>query len=145
MRDVIQRWYEWLKQATSVEQQELAHVYSDGRQLWTTDGYRLHARQVELEKQGIVVLNEEGMFGVNENSQLPDFAASLPQAEPVASVVVERDVLLQAVTGQDRYVRLNIFAANQGVELSSAGAYALVMPVIGLEAEDFWRPNTSKP
>lgn len=141
MREVIQKWYDWLKQATSPEKKEVAHVYSDGRQLWATDGYSLHARQVALEKQGTVFLNEEGMFGVNGNSHLPDFAASLPHTEPMASVVVERDKLFQAVAGQDRYVRLNLYAANQVVELSSTSAYALVMPVLGLDAEDFWQPE----
>lgn len=160
MRDVIQKWYDWLKQAcpepaeaaTSSEKEELIHVYSDGRQLWATDGYRLHARQVATEKQGHVTLDEEGLFEVNENGhfdkfktgRLPDFAASLPQAEPIASVIVDRDKLVQALTGQDRHVRLTFFAPDQSLELASAGAYALVMPLEGLEEEDFWRPEVAK-
>lgn len=148
MRDVIQKWYAWLKQATatekaSPEKQELAHVYSDGRQLWATDGYRLHARQVSTGKQGRVTLDEAGLFQVSTNGRLPDFAASLPQSEPAVTVVVERDRLLQALAGQDRQVRLTLYAADQAVELSSAGAYALVMPLIGMEEADFWRPETS--
>ena len=143
MRDVIQKWYDWLKQATSDEKEELAHVYSDGRQLWATDGYSLHARQVATEKRGQVTLNEEGLFEVNENGRLPDFTATLPQAQPTASLVVERDKLLQALAGQDQHVRLTIFAEDQTVELSSAGAYALLMPLTGLDEEDFWRPDVS--
>ncbi|MCI0580168.1 MAG: hypothetical protein L0332_17960 [Chloroflexi bacterium] len=141
MREVIQKWYEWLKKATSTEKQELAHVYSDGRQLWATDGYSLHARQVATDKPGLVTLDEAGLFQVSTNGRLPDFAASLPQAEPVATVVVERDKLLQALAGQDRHVRLAFFREDQAVELSSAGAYALVMPITGMEEDDFWRPE----
>lgn len=141
MREVIQNWYDWLKQATSSEKKELAHVYSDGRQLWAADGYSLHARQVATEKQGHVTLDESGLFQVSTNGRLPDFAASLPQSQPAATVVVERDKLLQALSGQDRHVRLAIFADDKPVELSSTGAYALVMPLEGLEEEDFWRPE----
>lgn len=143
MRDVIQKWYDWLKQATSAEKEELTHVYSDGRQLWAADGYSLHARKVVTEKQGEVTLNEDGLFHVNENGRLPDFIASLPQSQPTASVVVERDKLLQALAGQDKHVRLTFFAEDRAVELSSAGAYALVMPIVGLEEADFWKPDNS--
>jgi hypothetical protein len=59
----------------------------------------------------------------------------------LVSLVVERDKLLQALAGQDRHVRLTFFAEDQVVELSSAGAYALVMPLAGLEEDDFWRPE----
>lgn len=141
MREVIQKWYDWLKQATSPEKEGLAHVYSDGRQLWASDGYSLHARQVATEKQGHVTLDEAGLFQVSANGHLPDFAASLPQSQPAATVVVERDKLLQALAGQDRHVCLTLFAQDQTLELSSAGAYALVMPLEGLEEEDFWRPE----
>ncbi len=141
MREVIQKWYDWLKQATSPEKKELAHVYSDGRQLWATDGYSLHVRQVATEKHGHVTLDEDGLFQVSANGRLPDLAASLPQSQPAATVVVERDKLLQALAGQDRHVRLTFFADDQAIELSSAGAYALVMPLVGLEEEDFWRPE----
>jgi len=155
MSDVIQKWYNWLKQVASTEKEELSHVYSDGRQLWATDGYSLHARQVATEKQGHVTLDENGLFQVNGNGHfdklneaeplsagiLPDFAACLPQSQPTASVVVERDKLLQALAGQDCHVRLAFFAVDQALELSSAGAYALVMPLAGLEEEDFWKPE----
>jgi hypothetical protein len=141
MREVIQKWYDWLKKATSSKKKELAHVYSDGRQLWATDGYSLHARQVATGHQGCVTVDEAGLFQVNTNGRLPDFAASLPQSKPAASVVVERDKLLEALAGQDGFVRLAFFVEDQALELSSAGAYALVMPLVGLEEEDFWRPE----
>ena len=151
MHDVIQKWYNWLKQATSSEKEELTHIYSDGRQLWATDGYRLHARQVATEKQGHVTLSDEGLFQVAENGHfdklsagsLPDFAAALPQSQPTASLVVERDKLIQALAGQDQHVRLTFFVEDQAVELSSAGAYALIKPITGLEEDDFWRPDVS--
>ena len=144
MRDVIQKWYDWLKQATSSEKKELSHVYSDGCQLWASDGYSLHARQVATEKQGHVTLSEEGLFQVSANGRLPDFSASLPQSQPTTSIVVERDKLLQALAGQDRHVRLTFFAEDQVVELSSAGAYALIMSEVGLDDEDFWEPQIIK-
>jgi hypothetical protein len=118
-------------------------VHSDGRQLWATDGYRLHARQVATEKQGHVTLSDEGLFQVGENGRLPDFAAALPQSQPTASLVVERDKLIQALAGQDQHVRLTFFVEDQAVELSSAGAYALIKPITGLEEDDFWRPDVS--
>ena len=143
MREQIQKWYNWLKQATSTEKQELAHVCSDGRQLWATDGHSLHARHVETGKKGHVTLDEDGLFQVNANGRLPDFAASLPQSQPIASIVVERDRLLQALAGQDQHVRLTFFAPGQAVELSSSGAYALVMPLEGLDEADFWQPEST--
>ena len=143
MRDVIQKWYDWLKATVSTEEKELSDVYSDGRQLWATDGFRLHARQVATEKQGQVTLGETGLFEVAANGQLPDFGASLPTAQPMATVIVERDRLLQALVGQDNHVRLTFYADDQALELSSAGAYALVMPLTGLEEADFWRPEKS--
>lgn len=144
MREVIQKWYDWLQEATSSEKKELAHVYSDGRQLWASDGYSPHARQVATKKRGQVTLNEEGLFEVDENGRLPDFAATLPQSQPTASIVVERDKLLQALAGQDQHVRLTFYAEDQVVELSSAGAYALVMPLTGLDEENFWRPEIAE-
>lgn len=148
MRDVIQKWYDWLKQAcpkpaevaTSTEKEALSHVVSDGRQLWATDGYSLHARQVATGKEGHVALDEAGLFQVSAAAALPDLAGSLPQGEPVAWVVVERERLLLALTGQDRHVRLAFYAPDRALALASAGAYALVMPVTGMEEDDFWRP-----
>ena len=43
MRAVIQKWYDWLQQATSAENEELAQVHSDGRQLWER-AYELEIR-----------------------------------------------------------------------------------------------------
>ncbi len=142
MRDVMQKWYDWLKQATSTEQEALSPVYSDGRQLWATDGHSLHARRVATDKQGCATLDAAGLLQVKANEHLPDFAGSLPQSRPLATVVVERDRLLQALSGQDRHVRLTFYAPDQALALASAGAYALVMPLVGLEEEDFWRPET---
>lgn len=152
MRQIIQNWYAWLKEAVSTEEKEAtaaspllnAGIYSDGRQLWATDGYRLHARQVALAKKGTVTLNEEGLFAVEEHGTMSDFASILPRSEAKASIVVERDKLLQALAGQDKHVRLTLFTADPGVELSSAGAYALIMPIDGLDEEDFWRPKIGK-
>ena len=141
MKETIQSWYAWLKEAVSTEKKELKAVYSDGRQLWAMDGYRLHARQVALEKKGTVTVNEEGLFTVEENGTLPDLAAVLPRSEAKASIVVERDTLLQALAGQDKHVRLTLFTADLSVGLSSAGAYALVMPIGGLDEDAFWRPE----
>jgi hypothetical protein len=143
MREQIAKWYAWLKQAVSLEKEELAHVVSDGRHLWAADGYSLHARQVATDKEGRVVLDEAGLFQVSPAPAAPNLAASLPQGEPAAWAVVDRDRLLQALAGQDGRVRLALYARDQAVELSSAGAYALVMPITGLEDEDFWRPDVS--
>ena len=144
MRQTIQSWYAWLQKAVSTEKEELKPVYSDGRQLWAMDGYRLHARQVALKKKGTVTVNEEGLFTVEENGTLPDFTAVLPCSDAKASIVVERDTLLKALAGQDKHVRLTLFTADISVELSSAGAYALVMPICGLDEDEFWRPEVEE-
>ena len=144
MRQTIQSWYAWLKEAVSTEKKELESVYSDGRQLWGTDGYRLHVQQVALGKKGTVTVNEEGLFTVEENGTMPDFAATLPRSEAKASIVVERDKLLQALAGQDKHVRLTLFSEDISVELSSAGAYAVIMPICGLDDEEFWRPEVEE-
>ena len=144
MRQTIQSWYAWLQKAVSTEKEELKPVYSDGRQLWAMDGYRLHARQVALKKKGTVTVNEEGLFTVEENGTLPDFTTVLPRSDAKASIVVERDTLLKALAGQDKHVRLTLFTADLGMELSSAGAYALIMPLGGLDEEDFWKPKTEE-
>ena len=145
MQKVIKSWYSWLKKATSTKNQELNAVYSDGRQLWATDGFSLHARQVALVKQGRVTLSPEGLFAVTVAEEsgdpgLPPFAEAVPQEEPMASLVVDRDRLLQALKGQDRQVRLALYATGM-VELSSAGAYALVLSLSGVEEAAFWRPE----
>lgn len=79
------------------------------------------------------MLDETGLFQVNSNSHLPDVTASLPNSRPAAPVVVERDKLLQALAGQDHHACLTIFAQDQTLELSS----------IGMEKDDFWRPETT--
>ena len=78
---------------------------------------------------------------VEENGTMPDFAATLPRSEAKVSIVVERDRLLQALAGQDKHVRLTLFNDDISVELSSAGAYAVIMPICGLDEEGFWRPE----
>lgn len=63
------------------------------------------------------MLDEAGLFQVSTNggsgqagaNSLPDLVANLPRSQPAASVIVDRDKLLQALTGQDRYVRLTSF------------------------------------
>ena len=144
MRQTIQSWYAWLQKAVSTEKEELKPVYSDGHQLWATDGYRLHVQQVALGKKGTVTVNEEGLFAVEENGTMPDFAATLPRSEAKVSVVVERDNLLQALAGQDKHVRLTLFNDDISVELSSAGAYAVIMPICGLDEDAFWRPEVGE-
>jgi hypothetical protein len=52
MKDVTARWFAWLKQTTSAGDEQLSHVVSDGRQLWATNGYLLHALDVATEKNG---------------------------------------------------------------------------------------------
>ncbi len=149
MQKVIKSWYSWLKKAISTKNQELNAVYSDGRQLWATDGFSLHARQVALVKQGRVTLSPEGLFAVTVTDDteaesggpgLPPFAKTVPQEEPMASLVIDRDRLLQALKGQDRQVRLALYDTGM-VELSSAGAYALVLSLSGVAEAAFWRPE----
>ncbi len=149
MQKVIKSWYSWLKKAISTKNQELNAVYSDGRQLWAADGFSLHARQVALGKQGHVTLSPEGLFAVtvaddaeaaSGDPGLPPFANALPQEEPLVTLVIDRDRLLQALKGQDRQVRLALYP-NGIVELSSAGAYALVLSLSGVEETVFWRPE----
>jgi hypothetical protein len=141
MKDVIAKWFAWLKQATSTEDEQLSHVYSDGRQLWATNGYVLHALDAATEKRGRLTLNEEGLFQVEKAGAMPPFAGTLPQGEPVASVVVSAEALRQAAAGQEGFVRLSICGDNQALELASAGKYALVMPAMGVPEGGFWRPG----
>ena len=143
MREMIKKWFNWLKQATSPDpDSDLNLVYSDGRQLWAGDGYTLHVQQTALKKAGVVSLDDGGLFQVAPNGRMPDFAAGIPQDKPLASIIVDTRRLRQALDGQSRFVRLNIYGDTQPLELSSAGAYATVMPVVGLEDEAFWRPET---
>jgi hypothetical protein len=141
MKERIAKWFTWLQSATSQEEERLAHVYSDGQQLWASDGYSLHSLDVAIEKSGRVTVSEDDIFQVEETVDLPPFAATMPQGEPVASVVISAAKLKQAVEGQEGMVRLNLYGNAQGLELSSAGQYALVMPVAEVEEWLFWRPG----
>jgi hypothetical protein len=80
-------------------------VYSDGRQLWATNGYMLHALDVAMEKSGRVTLNDEGLFQVEKAEAMPLFAGILPQGEPVASIVISAEALIQAAAGLEGFVR----------------------------------------
>ncbi len=143
MRKTIKKWFNWLKQATSSDpDSDLNLVYSDGRQLWAGDGYALHVQQTDLEKAGVVSLDDGGLFQVAPNGRMPDFAAGIPQNDPLASIIVDTRRLQQALDGQSRFVRLNIYGDTQPLELSSAGSYAAVMPIVNLEEAAFWRPET---
>ena len=141
MKDVIAKWFAWLKQATSTEDEQLSHAYSDGRQLWATNGYVLHALDVATEKSGRVTLNDEGLFQVEEVDAIPPFAGALPQGEPEASIVISAEALRQAAAGQEGFVHLNLYSENQALVLASAGKYALVMPAMGVAKESLWRPE----
>lgn len=140
MKDVIAKWFAWLKQATSTEDEQLSQVYSDGRQLWATNGYVLHALDVATEKSGRVTLNDEGLFQVEEADGMPPFAGALPKGEPAASIVVSAEALRKAAAGQEGFMRLSLYGENQALELASAGKYALIMPAMGVPEEGFWRP-----
>jgi hypothetical protein len=141
MKDLIARWFAWLKQATSTEDEQLSHIYSDGQQLWATNGYVLHALDVATEKSGRVTLNEEGLFQVEEADTMPPLTETLPKTKPLASIVVSAEALKQAAVGQEGLVQLNLYSENQALELASAGKYALIMPAIGVAADVFWRPG----
>ncbi|MCI0395980.1 MAG: hypothetical protein L0332_27045 [Chloroflexi bacterium] len=142
MKEQIARWFAWLQSATSKEEERLARVYSDGRQLWASDGYSLHALDVATEKNGRVTVSEDGTLQVDEIGDIPSFATTMPQGEPIASVVISAARLKQAAEGQEGLVRLNLYGSGQALELSSAGKYALVMPVTEVEEWWFWRPGS---
>lgn len=143
MKETISQWFAWLKKAASLEDDRLGHVYSDGKQVWASDGYSLHALDVATEKSGRVTLSEEeGTFRVDEVGDIPPFTATLPQGEPVVSIVVSAENLKQAAAGQEGFVRLNLYGGNQALELSSGGKYALVMPVMDVQEWQFWRPDS---
>lgn len=142
MKELINKWFGWLQSATDKKDERLAHVYSDGKQIWASDGYSLHALDVATEKSGRVILSEEGTFQVDEADDIPPFTATLPQGEPVAYIVVSAENLKQAAAGQEGFVRLNLYGRNQALELSSGGKYALVMPVMDVQEWQFWRPES---
>jgi hypothetical protein len=121
------------------EDDRLAHVYSDGQQIWASDGYSLHAIDVATEKSGRVTVSEDGLFQVHGVGDIPPFTAALPQGQPVASIVVSAETLKQAAAGQEGFVRLNLYGSSQALEMSSGGKYALVMPVLDVQEWQFWR------
>jgi len=141
MLEVIAGWFAWLKKAAAKDDDRLSHVYSDGEQLWATNGHLLHAMDLALGKRGRVTLNDEGALQVEEDGNLPPFAGTLPRDEPVASIVVSAESLRNAAEGQEGFVRLSIYGDGEMLELSSGGKYALVMAVNGVPAWWFWRPG----
>jgi hypothetical protein len=96
---------------------------------------------VATEKSGRVALNDEGLFQVEEVGAIPPFAGALPQGEPAASIVISAEALRQAAAGQKGFVRLSFCGDDQALELASAGKHALVMPVMGVPEDAFWRPG----
>ncbi|HIP70967.1 MAG TPA: hypothetical protein EYH05_06185 [Anaerolineae bacterium] len=143
MKELISKWFGWLQSATDKKDDRLAHVYSDGKQIWASDGYSLLALDVATEKNGHVTVNEDGLFQVDETGDIPPFATAMPQGEPIASVVMSAARLKQAVEGQEGMVRLSVYGRDQALELSSAGKYALVMPVTDVAEWQFWQPKSS--
>ena len=79
MKETISQWFAWLKKvctepvevATSPEDERLAHVYSDGQQMWASDSYSLHALDIATEKSGRVIVSEKGVFQVGEAGDIP--------------------------------------------------------------------------
>jgi hypothetical protein len=144
MLEVIAGWFAWLKKAAAKDDDRLSHVYSDGEQLWATDGYVLHAMDLALGKRGRVTLNETGALQVEKDDDMPPFAGTLPRGKPVASIVVSAESLRNAADGQEGFVRLSIYDEPQALELSSGGKYALAMAVNGVPAWWFWRPGDAE-
>ena len=141
MKQQIAKWFAWLKQATSQEDEQLAYVYSDGTQLWATNGYVLHAVDVATETRGHATLTDAGLLAVEAADDIPPFTATLPTGDPIASIVVSAESLKQAVAGQEGFVQLNLYTTDQSLELQSAGKYALVSPVAEVPGWWFWRPK----
>lgn len=144
MKETIAKWFAWLKKATAKEDDRLAHVYSDGEQLWATNGYVLHALDVATGRRGRLTAGEDGSLQVEKEGDLPPFAGALPRGEPVASIVVSAESLRAAAEGQEGFVRLSIYDEPQALELSSGGKYALVMAVNGAQEWWFWRPGKTE-
>lgn len=140
MKELIFGWFAWLKQATAAGDGQLSHVYSDGRRLWATNGYVLHALEVATERSGRVTLDDEGLLQVEKVETLPPFAGTLPRGEPTAAVVVSAAALRRAAAGQEGFVRLAIYGEARPLELAGDGRYALVMPVLGTPEELFRQP-----
>jgi hypothetical protein len=141
MKETIAKWLAWLKKATARDDERLGHVYSDGEQLWATNGYVLHALDVTTGKRGRVTAGDDGGLQVEKEGDLPPFAGALPQGQPATSIVVSAENLRAAAEGQEGFVRVNIYDEPQALELSSGGKYALVMAVSGVQEWWFWRPD----
>ena len=141
MKETIMKWWDWLKKATAKDDERLGHVYSDGEQLWATNGYVLHALDLALEGRGRVVADKDGALQVEKSGALPPFKNALPARQPLASVVVSAEFLRQAAGGQEGFVRLSIYDEPGSLELSSGGKYALLMGVSGGPEWWFWRPT----
>lgn len=141
MKESIAKWLDWLKKATAKDDERLGHVYSDGRQLWATNGYVLHALDVALGRRGRVTIGQEGKLQVETNGAHPPFENAVPEGQPVASIVVSAESLRQAAEGQEGFVRVSIYDEAEALELSSSGKYALVMGVSGAPEWWFWRPD----
>ncbi|MBK8986286.1 MAG: hypothetical protein IPM39_09425 [Chloroflexi bacterium] len=103
----------------------------------------LHARRVALGKRGYVALDEAEEFVVDEGvDRLPPFSRAIPQIEPAFTLVVDRDRLLRALRGHEEQVRLSAYAVGLGIlELSSAGAYTIVLVTSKGGDGEFWRPE----
>ena len=142
MLETIAKWLAWLKKATAKDDERLGRVYSDGEQLWATDGYVLHALDVAAGRRGRVTVGEEGALQIEKNGDLPPFADALPQDQPAASIVVSAESLRAAAEGQEGFVRLSIYGEPEALELSSGGKYALVMAMSGVQEWWFWRPQS---
>lgn len=141
MKETIAKWLDWLKKATAKDDERLAHIYSDGQQLWATNGYVLHALDVTTGKRGRVTAGEDGGLQVEKEGDLPPFAGALPQGKPAVSIVVSAESLRAAAAGQEGFVCLSIYNEPEALELSSGGKYALVMAVSGAQDWWFWRPG----
>lgn len=144
MKETIAKWMDWLKKATANDDERLGQVYSDGRQLWATNGYVLHALDIALGKHGRVMTGREGELQVEKNGGHPPFESALPKGQPLATVVVSAELLRQAAEGQEGFVRLSFYDEPDALELSSGGKYALVMGVSGAPEWWFWLPGTGK-
>ena len=141
MLETIAKWLHWLKKATEKDDERLGHVYSDGEQLWATNGYVLHALDVATGRRGRVTAGEDGGLQIEKEGDLPPFAGALPQGQLHASIVVSAESLRNAAEGQEDFVRLSIYGEPEALELSSGGKYALVMAMTGVQEWWFWRPE----
>lgn len=145
MKETITKWLDWLKKATAKDDERLGHVYSDGEQIWATNGYVLHALDVATGRRGRVTAGKDGGLQVEKEADLPPFAGALPLGQPAVSMVVSAESLRAAAAGQEGFVRLSIYDEPEALELSSGGKYALVMAVSGAQEWWFWRLGKTEP